>query len=104
MDDLMSKYLKGCSPYISQFTYDIEKRTLELVCVKSIDNCIPKRKITISGIQAYLEETIDEEFDDNCMNGVIGLHEMSAGKFCIHTDKKEVIVIYDGLVSVTDVV
>ncbi len=104
MVDLMSEYLKDCSPYISKFVYDIDKRIIELVCVDSIDNCLPKRKITISGIQSYAEETIDDDFDDNCMDGVIGMHEMSVGRFCIHTDKKEVIVLYDGTIAATNVV
>ncbi|KGJ87802.1 hypothetical protein [Colwellia psychrerythraea] len=104
MDDRMSEYLKDCSPYISKFLYDIDKRIIELVCVDSIDNCLPKRKIKISGIQSYTEETIDDEFDDNCMDGVIGLHEMAVGKFCIRTEKKEVIVLYDGTIVVTNVV
>ena len=92
MSDLMNKYLSGCSPYISDLKYDIDKRTLTLECVNNPDECTPTRKVIFSGIRNYSEETIDEDYDDKCMDGVVGMSWLRDNVFCLHTDKKEIII------------
>ncbi len=88
MTDLMNKYLKGCSPYISSLIYDIDSRQLLLECVNNPDECKPLKKIIFREIESYSEETMDDEYDDNCIDGVIGMSWIGKNKFCIHTDKK----------------
>jgi len=92
MSDLMDTYLKDCSSYVSELTYDIGKRVLILVCVNNPDDFVPVIKVTFEGISLYSKETINEEYDDNCMDMVIGINWVRDKVLCIHTDKKEIII------------
>ena len=92
MSDLMDTYLAGCSPYISKLNYDIDKRVLTMECVNNANENVPHTKITFSGVRSYSEETIDTDYDDHCMDGVVGMNWVKEKVFCIHTDKKEIII------------
>jgi hypothetical protein len=92
MSDLMDTYLPGCSPYISKLVYDIDKRILLMECVNSASENVPHTKVTFSGVRSYSEETIDDEYDDHCMDGVVGMNWVKEKVFCIHTEKKEIII------------
>lgn len=92
MSDLMDTYLTGCSPYISMLNYDIDKRILTMVCVNNPNENAPHTKVTFTGVRAYSEETMDEEFDDHCMDSVIGMNWVKENVLCIHTEKKEIIL------------
>lgn len=92
MSDLMDIYLSDCSPYISGLVYDIDKRTLVMECVNNPNEGVPQTRVIFSGIKSYSEETIDDEYDDHCMDGVVGMSWVEEGVFCIHTDKKEIII------------
>lgn len=88
----MNTYLKWCSPHICKLIYDIDKRVLIMECVNNLDDCVPDTRVTFRGIKSYSEETIDDEYDDNCMDGVIGMNWLRDRLFCIRTDKKEIII------------
>jgi len=88
----MNAYLKFCSPYICKLIYDIDKRVLIMECVNNSGDCVPDTRVTFRGIKSYSEETIDDEYDDNCMDCVIGLNWLRERLFCIRTDKKEIII------------
>lgn len=92
MSDLMNKFLSGCSPYISELNYDIGKRKLTLVCVNNVEDFLPHTKVTFSGIRSYSEETTDKDYDDDCVDGVLGMSWVTENEFCIHTDKKEIVL------------
>jgi len=92
MSDLMSMYLSGCSPYIATLIYDISNRVLILECVDDPEKRNPLKRIVFSGIRSYSEQTIEDEYDDNCIDGVIGMHWMKDKLFCLSTDKKEIII------------
>lgn len=92
MEDLTSRYLAGCSPYISSLIYDIVNRTLLLECVTDPNSLKPHTRVFFTGIRSYSEETVNDEFDDMCMEGVVGMHWVREHIFCLHTDKKEIIL------------
>jgi|GEM_PF-3068819 len=94
--DMTSEYLKGCSPYISRLVYDVGKRQLLLVCVDAPETCIPLIEIIFNGIASYKEETLDIEFDDLCIDSVIGIIRLDEKTICIHTEKKEITINFDG--------
>lgn len=70
----------------------MEKRTLLLECVRGINTCKPHTRIVFDGIKSYSEETVDDEYDDQCMDSVIGMHWVKEHVFCLRTEKKEIIV------------
>ncbi|OAI26783.1 MULTISPECIES: hypothetical protein [Methylomonas] len=92
MEDLTNRYLASCSPYISSLVYDIGNRTLVLECVPDPNSLKPHTKVIFTGIRSYSEETIDDEYDDMCMDGVVGMHWVREHIFCLRTDKKEIIL------------
>ena len=92
MSDLMNTYLLDCSPYISSLNYDINKRVVLLECVRNIETCEPHTRVIFEGIRSYSEETIDDEYDDQCMDSVFGLNWVTEGVLCIRTEKKEIII------------
>lgn len=94
--DMTSKYLEGCSPYIDRLIYDIGKRQLFLVCVDSPETCNPVIEIILSGIESYKEETLDDEYDDQSVDSVIGIHWLCENVICINTEKKEITIKFDG--------
>lgn len=94
--DMTSEYLKGCSPYIDRLVYDIGKRQLLLVCVDSPETCKPVIEIIFTGIEFYKEETLDDEYDDQCIDSVLGINWVHENTICIHTEKKEIVIKFDG--------
>lgn len=94
--DMTSEYLEGSSPYIDRLIYDIGKRQLLLVCVDSPETSQPAIEIIFSGIESYEEETIDDEYDDQCMDSVIGINWLHKKTICIYTEKKEIVIKFDG--------
>ncbi len=94
--DMTSEYLEGSSPYIDRLIYDIGKRQLLLVCVDSPETSKPAIEIIFSGIESYEEETIDDEYDDQCMDSVIGINWLHEKTICIYTEKKEIVIKFDG--------
>ncbi len=93
--EMTSEYLKGCSPYIDRLIYDIGKRQLLLVCVDSPETGKPKIEIIFAGIESYEEATLDDEYDDQCLDSVIGIHWLKEKTICIHTEKKEIVIKFD---------
>lgn len=94
--DVTSKYLKDCSPYIDEYIYDVGKRSILLTLLDNPNECNPALKLEFHNIESYSEETIDEEYDDQCLDSVIGLNWLQNGELCIHTEKKEVVIKFDG--------
>ena len=101
--DLMDEYLEGCSPYIDSLVYDINKRELLLVCVNNPEDCLPRKSIIFKGIESYAEETIDTEYDDNCLDSVIGMPWINKDNFCIRTEKKEIIIKLSGEINAKNI-
>lgn len=92
MENLTNKYLGKCSPYISSLVYDIGNRTLLLECVTDPNSLKPHTQVHFTGIRFYSEETIDDEYDDTCMDGVVGMHWVREHIFCLRTNKKEIVL------------
>ena len=91
--DLLNNYLMGCSPYIIQLNYNLEKRELLVVCAKTVENWVPFKGILFKDVISF-SETYDEDdiLDDDLIDSVIGLHEVSDGVYCLGTEKREIIV------------
>ncbi len=92
MTNLTSEWLNNASPYISTWIYDIDSRKIILECVDTPEKMNPTKRITLTDVIEYREETIDDEYDDQCLDSVIGIHWISDNVLCIHTEKKEIIV------------
>lgn len=92
MVDLTNKYLNGSSPYIYELLYDIDKRTLTLICTDNADDYNPSRKVVFSGIKSYSQEDCGDANDDRLIDSVIGMNWHKDKVFCLHTQKKEILI------------
>ena len=99
MKDLTSELLIDSSPYIGELIYDISNRIVKIICVDSSDFSKAKRIVTVSGVQSYSEENIDNEFDDSCMDSIVGLIQSNKNTFSINTEKKEIFIQFTGEVK-----
>ena len=90
--DLLNKYLKGCSPYIMELSYDLEKREFSIICAKQISDCTACKGIKFIDVVRFTEETSEGLTDDDCADSVIGLHEVERGVYCLSTEKRELII------------
>ena len=92
--DLLNKYLKGCSPYIMKLDYDLEKREVILVCVKSIGDWTQGKKLKFTDVTGFSEHVVDFEdlIDDNLTDSVMGLREIETGCYCLSTEKRELMI------------
>jgi hypothetical protein len=94
--DVTSKYLNDCSPYIGELIYDVGNRSVYITLLDNPNKCIPVVKLEFKNVESYSEETIDSEYDDECLDSVIGLNWLRHKELCIHTEKKELIIKFDG--------
>jgi len=89
-------WIPKCSPYISKLVYDIDRRTLTIECVNNVKDFIPHTKVVCESILTFSETTNDEDYDDNCIDGLIDLVWNESNKtFVVFTDKKEIILTCD---------
>lgn len=92
MTDLTSKFLEGCSPYISALNYDVNNRRFLLECVDNPVERRPLKRALFSNVLSYVEEIRSDPYDDDCMDSVIGMHWIDKNRFCLTTEKREVIL------------
>ena len=91
-------WIPNCSPYISKFVYDIDRRTLTIECVNNVDDFIPNTRIVCESILTFSETTNDEGYDDNCIDGLIDVVWNESNKtLLVFTDKKEIILSCAGV-------
>ena len=89
--EITDNLLEGASPFICSFVYDVLKRTLTLDLVDDPEKMNPVKRVIFSGILQYNEEATEEP-DDQCLDGVIGIHWLDDQSICIKTDDKEVVI------------
>ena len=92
LSDLTGKLLNDSSPYICELKYDIDNRTLTLICVDNPDDFKPIRRVVFSGIKWYTEESLGDSNLDYVLDSVIGMNWHKENVFCIHTQKKEIMI------------
>jgi len=90
--DLLNKYLKGCSPYIHQLTYNLVAREFTLVCAKSIGDWVPHKGIRFTDVISFSENCFEDILDDNGIDSVVGMHKVSDGVYCLNTEKREIVL------------
>ena len=90
--DLLKKYLPECSPYIMEFTYNLEEREVLVTCAKSISDWQPCKTLKFTDVIGFTEDTFEDLTDDDYTDSIIGLHEIKNGYYCLHTEKRELII------------
>ena len=90
--DLLSEYLSDCSPYIMELTYDLGKREVSIVCAKNINDWTPGKQLKFTDVIGFTEETFEDFLDDDNIDSLIGLHKMKQGSYCLHTEKRELVI------------
>lgn len=92
--NLLNKYLSDCSPYILAFEYNLEKRELTITFADKTDNEIwlPGKRLIFTDIRSFSENPSEDLLDDDCIDSILGLHVVPDGKYCLMTEKRELIL------------
>lgn len=92
--DLLNKYMKGCSPYIVKFTYDLERREVIIVCGNNVGKWKPGKQLKFTDVVGFTENVYDFEdlIDNNLIDSVMGLYKNQNGAYCLSTEKRELII------------
>ena len=94
----LDKWLPNCSPYITKFVYDIDKRELVIEFALDSKEFKPHTRIVCSSINKYSESNMDDETHDDCMDGVLDLEWIEEScTFLVTTDKKEILLSLDNI-------
>lgn len=89
--DIFKKLQGDASVWIKSLVYDLSEYKLTISLVDSPDTLKVTRQIIIANIISFYE-TI-EEFDENLIDSVIGIHWLGdAASICIKTETREIIV------------
>ena len=89
---LMNKYLLGCSPYIHDLKYDLDKRTVVVTCFRDTIDWAPGKTVTFADVHGFSEQIFEDAFDKELIDSIMGLHMISDGKYCLNTEKRELIL------------
>ncbi len=87
MTDMLSTYLENCSPYILKYNYDLEQREVVITCAGK-----PNREIRFMDVLEFSEQPADDFTDDNLTDSIIGIHKLEENAYCVHTEKRELII------------
>jgi hypothetical protein len=90
--DLTEEYFSDCSPYIHELIYDLDAREVQLVCVNNPDERVPFKRLKFSNVLGFSEKMFDDALAHNLMDSVIGIHFTQDGSYCVHTEKRELII------------
>ncbi len=84
-------WIPNCSPYIHLINYDIDKRLFVLECLENHSESKPHTRITCRQVVSYSESNQDDEFHDDCLDGLIDAWwDEATNTFGVLTDKKEI--------------
>ncbi|MBQ4810273.1 hypothetical protein J8M20_02950 [Pseudoalteromonas luteoviolacea] len=86
-------WIPNCSPYISKMVYDINNRIFTIEFVDNVNDFNPLLRLVCKSVLSYSEDTVDEAYDDDLIDGVIDIAWNGAHKtLVVLTDKKEMIL------------
>lgn len=93
--NLEEKVTKGFVVYIHSIVYDDVDKNLVINFIKDPATDLSViRTLTFSEIENFSEEIDDEDFDEDCLDSLIGLQEYPLGngvRYVIRTEQREMI-------------
>lgn len=89
---LISKLLGHSSPYIFNIVYDVDVRLLFIECLDDPSDEMPSLRIIFPEISLYSEVNQSEAGDDELMDDLVSLEQVSNKKIVILTCKKEITI------------
>jgi len=89
--DLLNTYFKGCSPYILELEYNLEKRKIIIICARDTIDWKPGKRLTFSDVTEFSESVVDEDdfIDDTLIDSMMGLYPKTDGTYVLCTEKRE---------------
>lgn len=90
--DITNSLLNGCSSYISKMNYDVVSRIFIIECIDNIKSMRPAKRIEFLGVIEYHEKNLEDSFDDQLLDSIIGINWLDSKNICVHTDKKEIVL------------
>ena len=72
-------------------SYDMNKREIIIVFSREVGAWSPGKQLKFSDVLSFKEQTFEDLTDDDCMDSIMGLHQLSKNTYCVHTEKREFI-------------
>lgn len=72
--------------------YDMDRREVRLECVEAPGDQKPHKRVIFSNVLGLTEQMFDDALDDDLMDSVIGINLMPDGAYCLHSQKRELII------------
>ena len=63
-----------------------------MICAKSIGDWTPGKRICFTHITGFSEQVTEDLIDDNLTDSVMGLYKMEDGRYCLNTEKRELMI------------
>jgi hypothetical protein len=86
--NLLDKYIPTYSGHVQSIGHDEKKGTIEIVFFDRPEEFNPMLKLVFEGVFNLSEEQLDEPAE-NYIELVIGL-DLWQGRYCLHTDLREI--------------
>lgn len=89
--DLIKQHLNDCSPYILNLNYNLNQREIVVVFANNTEDWAPSKRLVFSDVISFSEEPSEDLNDDDLIDSLMDLHIISKGKYCLNTEKRELI-------------
>lgn len=89
---LLNKYLSNCSPYILQFSYDLDEREIVIDFAKDTKDWLPGKRLIFSDILEFSQELLEDAYEDTLIDSIMGFHLLDEGIYCVTTEKRELVL------------
>lgn len=83
--DLLEKLWGRTGPYISKLLYDLDEREVVVILYD-------KKGFKFTEVQELTECHFEDSQDTNYTDSIMGLHMIDEGKYCLNTEKRELII------------
>lgn len=88
--NLTGKLLGDCAPYIYNLVYDIDVRMVFIEIIEEPESGQPDLRVVFPDVLLYQEKNLHSKPDDETMDDVVGIDELTPGAIQITTFKKEI--------------
>ena len=78
--EISAQLLNGYSWCVSYQSYNLEKRHFIIRVVDNPEDCKSERELKWQGIKMVNIQLDEEDPDDDCMDGIIGIHQEKLGE------------------------
>ncbi len=90
--DLEKEHFSDCSPYILSLIYNVDDREVEVIFAKDTISWEPYKRLKIANVVEFKQDLLDDAFDDELIDSMMGFRALSDNTYCLTTEKRELVI------------